>query len=356
MERTERKAYIFLAPFLIVYGLFLVYPMIKGFWISLHDWHLLKVVMNPDAKEFIGFKNYTRVLWGKNMEWSLVRTPWWQGGLAILGAFWAYLGGVRPSSRSVYVFLAVVAFIGAYLIGWGPGEGGRWYNRNFWPQVGNTIFMVGFIVPLVTAISLVLAVLLNRQTLPAAIFRAIFFVSTVLSVTVVTLIWKLALSPNLGLLSGVFESLGFEPIAWLTTKGYASAGIIMTTVWWGIGISMMLFLAALQDISSEIYDAARLDDIGPIRTFFYITLPNLHHAIVLVMVLALIAHFQIFGQVRLMTDGGPVKTTQSLVALIYDTGFQDNKLGRATAMSTVLLVFITLFSVLQVLIVRRHRN
>ena len=177
-----------------------------------------------------------------------------------------------------------------------------------------------------------------------------------LSVTVVTLIWKLSLSPNQGLVSELLKSVGLEPIAWLTTIGYADAGIIMATVWWGIGIGMMLFLAALQDISDEIYDAAKLDDIGPIMTFFYITIPNIRNAIVLVMVLGLIAHFQIFGQVQLLTNGGPVDTTKSLVQLIYDTGFQENRLGRATAMSTVLLVFITFFSILQVLIVRGQRD
>ncbi|QBY00799.1 sugar ABC transporter permease [Rhodophyticola sp. CCM32] len=356
MIRTERQAFVFLAPFLIAYGLFLFYPMLKGFWISLHDWHLLRVAMNPDAVEFVGFRNYERILWGRDMEWSAVQKPWWQGGLVALAALLAYRGAKHAHDRTLYWFLAAVALVAAFVIGWAPGEDGRWYNRQFWPRVGNTLFLVAWIVPLVTAVALVLAVLLNRQTLAAAVFRTIFFVSTVLSVTVVTLIWKLALSPNQGLVSGIFERFGLEPIAWLTTEGFADAGIIMATVWWGTGISMMLFLAALQDISDEIYDAARLDDIGPVRTFFYITLPNLRHAIVLVMVLAVIAHFQIFGQVRLMTDGGPVETTESLVVLIYDTGFQENKLGRATAMSTVLLMFITLFSILQVLIVRGQRD
>ena len=82
MGRTERQGILFLAPFLIVYGLFLVYPMLKGFWISLHDWHFLKVALNPDAKEFVGLKNYQRVLWGKDMEWHLWRHPVSQGPIA----------------------------------------------------------------------------------------------------------------------------------------------------------------------------------------------------------------------------------------------------------------------------------
>ena len=356
MGRTERQGILFLAPFLIVYGLFLVYPMLKGFWISLHDWHFLKVALNPDAKEFVGLKNYQRVLWGKDMEWHLWRHPVSQGLLLSSAAVLAYLGYRHKHDRAVFWFLVGVAVLAAFAIGWGPGEDGRWYNRRFWPVLGNTIMLVAWIVPLSTAIALVLAVVLNRQTLAAAVFRTIFFLSTVLSVTVVTLIWKLSLSPNQGLVSELLKSVGLEPIAWLTTIGYADAGIIMATVWWGIGIGMMLFLAALQDISDEIYDAAKLDDIGPIMTFFYITIPNIRNAIVLVMVLGLIAHFQIFGQVQLLTNGGPVDTTKSLVQLIYDTGFQENRLGRATAMSTVLLVFITFFSILQVLIVRGQRD
>lgn len=352
-QRLEGLA--FLTPFMLFYSLFLIYPLFNGLWISLHDWNLLKVALNPEAKEFVGLKNYVRVLWGRDMEWSATQRPLWQG-LSLGAAICAVLVARRPySGRTTYLFLAFVCTLLAFVLGWAPGEDGRLYNRRFWPAVSNTVVMVGLIVPLVVAISLTLAVVLNRETRWALALRTVFFVSSVLSVTVVTLIWKLMLSPNLGLVAELLTRFGFEPISWLTTQGYATAAVVMATVWWGIGISMMLFLAALQEISSEIYDAAKVDDIGPVRTFFSITLPNITHAIVLVGVLGVIAHFQIFGQVKLLTDGGPVKSTESLVFLIYGTGFRDNNLGRATAMATALLVIISIFSVLQLLLIRRQR-
>lgn len=354
MSRVDKQAYLFLLPFLCAYSLFLVYPVVMGAWVSLHDWNLLEVALNPAAKEFVGFRNFERVLWGKDLVWSPWQNPMWQTGLAILSVLLAWRALNSPRSSLLFWLLAGTALFAAFVIGFGPGEDGRWYNRRFWPSVGNTFFLVAWIVPLSTAISLVLAVILNRETLTASIVRTVFFLSTVLSVTVVTLIWKLLLSPNLGMMTEILETIGLEPIAWATTLGYADAAIIMATVWWGIGIGMMLFLSALQGIPRDIYDAAKLDDIGPVTTFFRITLPNLRRAVVLVLVLGLISHFQIFGQVQLLTEGGPVNSTKSLVVLIYETAFQDNRVGRATAMALVLLVFIAFFSFLQLLVARER--
>jgi len=132
------------------------------------------------------------------------------------------------------------------------------------------------------------------------------------------------------------------------------ASIVIATVWWSIGIAMVLFLAGLQEISKEIYEAAKLDNVGPIKTFWYITIPNMTRTITLVFVLQIILHFQVFGQSHLMTNGGPNDKTQVLVRYIYQTAFRDSDLGLASAMAVFLFIIMAGFSALQFLIKKEH--
>jgi multiple sugar transport system permease protein len=143
-SQTQAAA-VLLLPFLAVYGLFLVYPFFRGVWISLHDWNLLAVAFNPDAKEFIGRENYVRVMWGRNIEWGLfaspvmqtVRCPRDRAGLFGLSR----RDGV---SRATALALGIAGALFFLLPGFHPGEDGRWYDRRFWPTVGNTILFVGW--------------------------------------------------------------------------------------------------------------------------------------------------------------------------------------------------------------------
>ncbi len=350
--RESQAAWLLLAPFLVTYGLFLVYPFFRGFWISLHDWNLLAVAFNPDAKQFVGLRNYERVMWGRNIEWGLLAAPLWQGlGLAGL-ALSVLLHRWGRLSRFNAVALGVGSALLVLLPGFHPGEGGRWYDRRFWPTVGNTILFVAWAVPGVTISALVLAAATNRETRAMGILRTLFFLSQVLSVTVVTLIWQIMFSPRQGLIANVTEVLGGTPINWLTDQQFAMAAIVIATIWWSLGIAMILFLAGLQDISQDIYEAAALDNARGVRAFWFVTLPNLKRTITLVVVLQIILHFQVFGQAHLMTQGGPNDTTQVLVRYIYQTGFRDSELGRASAMAVFLFVIMGTFSAIQFIVGR----
>ena len=347
-------AALLLLPFLAVYVLFLVYPFFRGFWISLHDWNLLAVAFNPDAKEFVGLRNYLRVMWGKNIEWSLTTSPGYQF-LGIAGlALSAYLHITKRAGANFAVAIAAASFLIFVVAGFHPGEGGRWYDRRFWPTVGNTIVFVSLTVPGVTITALVLAAALNRETRSMSILRTVFFLSQVLSVTVVTLIWQIMFSPRQGLLANVAELFEGSPIVWLTDERFAMAAIVITTIWWSLGIAMILFLAGLQDISRDVYEAAALDNATGPRAFWYITLPNLKRTITLVIVLQIILHFQVFGQSHLMTQGGPNDNTQVLVRYIYQTAFRDSELGRASAMAVFLFIIMGGFSLLQFTIGRER--
>jgi multiple sugar transport system permease protein len=347
-----QAAWVLLLPFLAVYGLFLVYPFFRGIWISLHDWNLLAVAFNPDAKSFVGLDNYIRVMWGRNIVWGPAVSPILQAlgflglGLAII------LRRTGRASRSTAIALALAALLLLVLPGFHPGEGGRWYDRRFWPTVGNTLVFVGLAVPSITIAALVLAAALVRETRAMAVLRTLFFLSQVLSVTVVTLIWQIMFSPRQGLIANISDLFGGTPINWLTDEQFAMAAIVIATVWWSLGIAMILFLAGLQDISKDLYEAAALDNATGIRAFWYITLPNLQRTITLVVILQIILHFQVFGQSHLMTQGGPNDETQVLVRYIYQTAFRDSELGRASAMAVFLFVIMGAFSALQFLVSR----
>lgn len=342
-----QAAWLLLVPFLATYALFLIYPFFRGFWISLHDWNLLAVAFNPDAKEFVGLRNYQRVMWGRNIEWSPIAAPFWQA-LGLIGLLASVL--LRKTGRLNRLNGSALAVASALLIvisGFHPGEEGRWYDSRFWPTVSNTILFVALTVPGVTITALALAAAMNRETRAMAALRTLFFLSQVLSVTVVTLIWQIMFSPRQGLIANITEALGGTPITWLTDQQFAMAAIVIATIWWSLGIAMILFLAGLQDISSEIYEAAALDNARGLKALWYVTLPNLKRTITLVVVLQIILHFQVFGQSHLMTQGGPNDTTQVLVRYIYQTGFRDSELGRASAMAVFLFVIMGTFSAIQ---------
>ena len=128
MSQTQAAA-ILLAPFLITYTLFLIYPFFRGVWISLHDWNLLAVAFNPDATEFVGFRNYERVMWGRNIEWGLFAAPFWQITGLIGLALSVILRRVDRLSRFNAIALGLASLLLVFLPGFHPGEGGRWYDR-----------------------------------------------------------------------------------------------------------------------------------------------------------------------------------------------------------------------------------
>jgi multiple sugar transport system permease protein len=334
--KTNLQAYMFVGPLLAVYTIFMVYPFFKNFWISLHEWNLLEVAFNPDAKEFIGIKNYLRTAWGRQLVWEF-GALWKIQLLAFIGLLisgWGYLRrwwGLRV--LIVGVLFSITLFI---LVGFQPSENGRWFDKRFWVAVRNTLVFVLGSVPPITLIGLLLAVLINYPNRVMGTFRTLFYLSSVLSVTVITLIWKFMFSPFQGLPANVMKALGREPIVWTVNPDLAMPSVIIATVWWVIGFPMIVLLAGLQDIPTEQYEAARIDGANAFALFSYITLPGLRRPLIFVLLYEVISQFQIFGQAHLLTAGGPGDATNTMVRYIYNTGFRDNEIGRAGAMAVFL--------------------
>jgi multiple sugar transport system permease protein len=283
------------------------------------------------------------------MIWSVSHLLLWRAlALAVVAALLTYLVQRGYLKRTVALGWAVAAvLLFAVLLGIHPSEDGRWWDRRFGDIVVNTFVFVVLTVPSVTALGLALAVALNRSSPIMTGLRTIFFLSYVLSVTVVTLIWQLILSPQQGIIANVLGLVGAEPIRWITSQSLAMPAIVMTTVWWSSGFAMVLFLAGLQEIPAERYEAATLDGAGPWAKFRYITWPGLTRTTTLVIIVQTIMHFQVFGQSHLITRGGPDDATQVLVRYIYQTGFRDSELGYASTLAVFLFAIMMIFSVLQ---------
>jgi multiple sugar transport system permease protein len=279
------EAYLFLAPFLAVYAVFLVYPLAKGLWISLHDWELV-------------------------------------------GGFRTYIGILN------YIDL--------------------WDDPMFWRTVRNTVAFVALTVPAMTVLALALALAVSGGTRLHGFFRGVFFASSVFSVSVVTLIWQMVLNGENGLLAHGFRAIGLDPVNVLGDRTWALPGLVVTTLWWGVGLPMALFIAALQQIPRDLYEAAELDHASRWAVLTRITLPAIRRTVLLVVVLEIVRQFQVFGQALLMTQGGPADSTRTMVQYVYETGFRDWQIGYASAMAMVLFVIMAGTSLVQFAIAGRE--
>ena len=242
--------------------------------------------------------------------------------------------------------------------GWNEAVGlGNYANllsdKQFLVSVRNTVAFVAMTTPVFVVLGLALALALNDRTRISTVFRSILFGSSVLSVTVVTLIWRLVYLPDKGLLASVLAPLGIPAPDVVSNPRLALIGIAVVTVWWIIGLPMTLFLAALQQIPKDLYEAAALDRASRVRTLWSITLPQIRRTIVLVALIEVILQFQIFGQVLLITGGGPDNATRPIVQYVYEVGFRDWQLGYAAAASQVLFALMMLAAAAQVLVQRR---
>lgn len=226
-------------------------------------------------------------------------------------------------------------------------------DKIFLQVVGNTFYFVLLTVPALAVIGLLLALALNRNTRTAAALRAVYFASSVLSVTIVTLIWRTVFIGNFGLLATAYGWFGATAPAFLSDPTLAIIGVAIATVWWCIGLPMMLFLSALQQVPREIYEAASLDNASRWRTLWHITLPSIRRTFVLVIIIEIVLQFQLFGQAWLMTKGGPNNSSKPIVLYIYEATFIKWDLGLGAAASEILFILIMIAALAQYFISRR---
>lgn len=209
----------------------------------------------------------------------------------------------------------------------------------FWQALRNTLYFVVVGGPLSAAASLAAALLVHSKlTRLKPFFRSAFFAPWVTTLVAVALVWRYIYHPQYGLLNAGLGLLGLGPVDWLGDPSWAMPSIILLSVWKNFGYNMLVFLAGLSSIPEELYEAAALDGAGAWKRLRHITLPMLGPTFVFVGVVTMIASFQIFSEPYVMTQGGPLKSTTTLVLLMYEQGFRWWRLGLAAAIAVVLFL------------------
>jgi multiple sugar transport system permease protein len=275
--------WLFMLPYLLLFTVFVVVPSVYGIWISLHEWDY-----TLPRKPFVGGENYAELFDPESVNG---------------GSFWT-------SMRATGIF---------------------------------TVFSV----PLLLVLPLLVALLMNRSFPGRNFFRAVYFAPYVLGVAVVGLMWRYLLDNNIGLVNFYLGVFGLpDDTAWTTSVPAAWVALVGVTVWWTLGFNSVIYLAALQDIPMELYEAASVDGANSWQKFRNVTLPGLRPILTFVTINTLIASANMFGQSYIITQGAPGRETRTAIYQIAETGLRNFQMGDAAAMSYVLTLFLMVISVI----------
>ena len=295
MKKRKGTAVLFIIPFLLFFLLFWLIPFVYGIVMSVSKYSLIQ-----GNRGFVGLANYIKILFSSSM-----------------------------------------------------------YHKSFVQGLGNTVIFVVLTTPFLVFGSLFLALLLDR--LPErlkGIFRTIYFASYSVSVTAVAAVFVWLMKGNGGYFNNMLISMGIikTPIPWMEQQPFVWGALTVATVWWTIGYNMMLFVNALNEIDTSLYEASAMDGAGFWVQFRYIILPNIKNVFFFVLMTTIIASFNVSGRPRLMTKGGPGETTKPLIMMITSTIMDRNDLGVGSAMTILMGVVIILCSVGQYYLTKEKDN
>jgi multiple sugar transport system permease protein len=280
---VSRAGWYFVAPALVLIGIFFFIPVAGSLLLSLTDFDIYAIADRGNAR-FVGLRNYAD-MFGNSVFWIAVRNTF----------YFALVGG-----------------------------------------------------PLTVAASLAAALLINARVVRyKSFFRTIFFIPFVTTLVAVAIVWRYLYHPQYGMLNYALGWFGVAPIDWLGDPRTAMPAIIMLAIWKNFGYNMLIFIAGMQTIPSELYEAAELDGAGALRQFRHITLPMLAPTFLFVGVITMIGYFQLFAEPYVMTAGGPLRSTTSLVLLMYEEGFRWWRMGAAASVAFILFAIILVWTLVQ---------
>ena len=280
---SNTAAWLFLAPALLLIFVFFFLPVAASLVLSVTDFDIYGIA-NTSSTRFVGFQNYVKLL----------HTP------------------------------------------------------DFWNALKNTFYFAFVGGPLTIAVSLGAALLLNSKLVRfKGFFRTLYFTPFVTTLVAVAIVWRYLYHTRYGLFNYGLGKVGLGPIDWLGDPHWAMPAIILMAVWKSFGYNMLIFIAGLQAIPEELYDAAQIDGASPWRQFWSITLPMLAPTLVFISVITMIGYFQLFAEPYVMTQGGPLRSTTSVVLLMYEEGFRWWRMGYAAAIAFVLFIVILIATLLQ---------
>ena len=225
-------------------------------------------------------------------------------------------------------------------------------DPRFWNALTNTIVFTVVTVPLQVVIGLLLAVALSRARWWAVFLRSVYFFPVISSFATMAIVWRFLLSADVGPTAAWLRDAGFTPLDALHSPTLALPAVILVGLWKNVGFTTVILVAALQDVPESLNEAAVLDGASPWQRFIHVTIPSLRHALLFTTVIAVIASLQVFDQVYVMTRGGPLFHTETLVTYMYEQGFREYRSGYAAAIAWVLFLLIMLVSIVQLRLFR----
>lgn len=334
-SRSARAGILFILPALALLGLFMVGPILLAFNLGFTDAKLA----SPNEPQFVGTSNFERILsLGQVTVPSDPNNP--NVGLDNLRE------QTRPAAETPYSGMQVLAertsSDGATTTYTVAGD------ALFWKSVRNTFYFAVVVAPLQGGLALVLALLINAPIKGRVVFRTIFFLPVVTSMVVVSILWIFLYQEN-GLINIILAALlpQWEPIAFLSEPSLAMPAIIAMSVWQGVGFHMIIWLAGLQTIPGELYEAARVDGAKRWHQFRYVTWPGLRTTFVFVLIIISIQAMGLFTQINVMTKGGPLDATTTLVFHAFREGYRKNEIGYASAIALVFFAIVVVISLVQ---------
>lgn len=231
----------------------------------------------------------------------------------------------------------------------------------FWAALRNNFYFVAIVTPVQSAFALLLALLVNQKLSGARFFRTIYFMPVATTMAVVAVIWSLLYAPDAGVINrfvGLITLGAVGPQDWLRDPALVMPAIMLMSIWQGVGFQMLVFLAGLQSIPIDLYEAARLDGATVKQQFFYITLPMLKNTTIFVLITTTIYAFQLYTQAQIIASSGasaPVDSFRTMVMLMVHEGFRNGKIGYASAISVVFFVIVLAVSLLQRILIKEER-
>ena len=232
-----------------------------------------------------------------------------------------------------------------------------WGDASFWTALRNTVYYTVFHIPLTMAASLGLALLLNRKLRGVRFFRTVAFFPYITSIVAIAVVWNVLFSPEYGPVNAFLGAVGVDnPPGWTTSGDWSMPAVILVGTWRYMGYYMLLFLAGLQTIPAQLYEAAQIDGANSWQRFVNVTVPGLRHTTFFVTVMLTIESFKVFDLTLVMTDGGPGQSTLVLSQYIYQKGFEENQFGYASAVSIALFAICFGITVVQFMINRRRNG
>ena len=227
-------------------------------------------------------------------------------------------------------------------------------NPIFYKVLANTFIYLVVAVPILAILPLFLAILLNQQIRGITVYKILIYLPVIVSIVVAAIAFKWLYAEQ-GILNYFVNLLGFESVGWLTDPNWALYSVILVTIWKGIGYYMMIYLAALMSVPKELYEACDIDGASFLRKHLTVTIPHILPTIALVVTISSISAMKVFAEIYVMTKGGPLNSSKTIVYYIYERAFENLDLGYASAMAVVLLLIVMVFSLINILCFERKK-